>query len=391
MKGTPAGDGLKKPLLSPRSMAVQVYSPYGKQVVETDINLIAKDLPCAALSAEESEVMYTIRASVMINFFLFIAKVWAFVMSGSLAVLASLVDSAIDLLGQGVLMWTKQLAYRQDREYPVGRGRLEPVGVMVCAVLMGMASIEVISTSIRQFIKFSDLPLSDAPSIALSGSTVALLIGVIVLKGVLYIWCLRVLKRYPNNESVKAISMDNQNDVFSNLSALLAAAGTKLGPRWWVLDPGAGIVISLYIIYTWLMTGYEQVEMIVGKRADADFLRSIQELAENHNPKMMLDQLCAYHFGPRYLVELEVVMAETTPLRESHDAGISLQHEIEKLEEVERCFVHIDYQFREQDDHDPNVPIEAKLYGGPQPASGAPRTGTPRAISLGDGGFRLEG
>ena len=33
-----------------------------------------------------------------------------------------------------------------------------------------------------------------------------------------------------------------------------------------------GILISIYIIYTWIMTGYEQVEMIVGKGADPEVL-----------------------------------------------------------------------------------------------------------------------
>eukprot|EP00435_Cladocopium_sp_Y103_P006393 s996_g2.t1 len=46
------------------------------------------------------------------------------------------------------------------------------------------------------------------------------------------------------------------------------------------------------------------------------------------------------------------------------------------LEEVERCFVHIDYQMRLHDDHDPEVPIDAKLYGGP-------RRSSPRAEGVG--------
>ena len=63
----------------------------------------------------------------------------------------------------------------------------------------------------------------------------------------------------------------------------------------------------------------------------------------------------AYHFGPKFLVEVEIVMAEDTLLRDSHDCGIMLQHKIESLPEVERCFVHIDYQQREVDDHDPKA------------------------------------
>ena len=88
-------------------------------------------------------------------------------------------------------------------------------------------------------------------------------------------------------------------------------------------------------------------------------------------------------------------MAEDTALRDSHDCGILLQHKIESLEQVERAFVHIDYQQREVlatphhpppspppppplppspppppplpllplpqvDDHDPKVPVEYK-------------------------------
>merc|ERR1712151_15694 len=97
---------------------------------------------------------------------------------------------------------------------------------------------------------------------------------------------------------------------------------TMLGGGFWVVDPVAGVLISIYIIWTWVMTGHEQVEMIVGKKAEPEFLRMIQELAEAHHPCVTLDEMKAYHFGPKYLVELEVVMPEETPLRESHDIGV---------------------------------------------------------------------
>ena len=83
-------------------------------------------------------------------------------------------------------------------------------------------------------------------------------------------------------------------------------------------------------------------------------------MAETHDPGATLDQIRAYHFGPRFLVEIEIVMLPETPLRESHDVGIVLQHKIERLEQVERCFVHVDYQERDVDDHDPLTPLEYK-------------------------------
>ena len=55
-------------------------------------------------------------------------------------------------------------------------------------------------------------------------------------------------------------------------------------------------------------------------------------------------------------------MDEGTALRDSHDAGILLQHKIEALPAVERCFVHIDYQHRAEDDHDMQTPVTQKMH-----------------------------
>ncbi len=46
----------------------------------------------------------------------------------------------------------------------------------------------------------------------------------------------------------------------------------------------------------------------------------------------------AYYFGNRLLVELDIVLAETMPLKEAHDIGESLQFAIERLDIVERAF-----------------------------------------------------
>eukprot|EP00746_Dinoflagellata_sp_MGD_P086471 gnl/MRDRNA2_/MRDRNA2_34225_c0_seq1.p1 gnl/MRDRNA2_/MRDRNA2_34225_c0~~gnl/MRDRNA2_/MRDRNA2_34225_c0_seq1.p1 ORF type:complete len:467 (+),score=59.75 gnl/MRDRNA2_/MRDRNA2_34225_c0_seq1:99-1499(+) len=316
-------------------------------------------------SQSSGKIAMAIRASLLINFVLLIVKTYAFLLSRSLAMLASLVDSTIDLLGQGVLMWTQSLVsskHQNTEDYPAGRARLEPIGVMVCAVVMGMASIEVISTSIHKLLKYWN---KGSEAIYLTVPTTVSIISIVFLKLILYFWCNRVAHT-TDNESVRAIAQDNQNDVLSNVAALLGAQMTHIGRKWWMVDPLTGTLISLYIIYTWLRTGYDQVELIVGKKADPEFLKKIQDLVQD-NQHMRLDSLCAYHFGPKYLVEVEVVMPEGTPLRESHDAGIVLQHKVESLEEVERCFVHIDYQYRDHDDHDKNVPLKLKLYDAPRP------------------------
>jgi divalent metal cation (Fe/Co/Zn/Cd) transporter len=52
----------------------------------------------------------------------------------------------------------------------------------------------------------------------------------------------------------------------------------------------------------------------------------------------------AFHFGTRFLVEIDVVLPPTMSLHEAHDIGETLQQKIERLDEVERAFVHLDYE-----------------------------------------------
>jgi divalent metal cation (Fe/Co/Zn/Cd) transporter len=57
-----------------------------------------------------------------------------------------------------------------------------------------------------------------------------------------------------------------------------------------------------------------------------------------------VDTIRAYHFGERFLVEAHVVLSEDTPLRQAHDVGEKLELMLEGLSDVERCFVHLDYE-----------------------------------------------
>ena len=87
------------------------------------------------------------------------------------------------------------------------------------------------------------------------------------------------------------------------------------------------------------------------KSAPSELIEELLDLAEHFDERLLVDTCRAYHFGPKFLVELEVVMPMDTLLKESHDLGMELQYEIEAREEVERCFVHIDYESRDYDEH----------------------------------------
>jgi divalent metal cation (Fe/Co/Zn/Cd) transporter len=71
-----------------------------------------------------------------------------------------------------------------------------------------------------------------------------------------------------------------------------------------------------------------------------------------HSPIITaIDTVRAYTSGPRLVVEVDVVMDRATTLMESHDVAEELQMKIESLPDVERAYVHVDYETTHKPEH----------------------------------------
>lgn len=339
-----------------------------KEGLETDYLLSRAEEPSASganTSADaNSKDGWTMRKialelSLWANIFITLTKLVCYIQTLSLSVLAALLDSVLDVLSQLILYYTEKHSNIQSSAlYPAGASRLEPIGVLTCAALMGMGSFEVLKESCSTLVQ-KDSTLEEMTLRQGISSSVSMLSVVAIKLLLLYLCTLASKKRSSSNSAgvqcsdptLEAVSLDHLNDALSNgvstIALLLALYSKKL---WWVDSIGA-IVISLYIICSWFHTGKEQIEQLTGKTAPPDLIEEYILLSENFDGRLQVDTCRAYHFGPKFLVELEIVMCEHTLLRESHDLGMDLQYEIEAREEVERCFVHIDYQNRDYDEH----------------------------------------
>jgi cation diffusion facilitator family transporter len=251
---------------------------------------------CSTSSVDEHPRLrrLALELSLWINVFVTLAKLVAYIQTSSLSVLAALVDSVLDIVSQLVLNYTEKHSslQRSSAFYPAGASRLEPVGVLTCAALMGMASFEVIKESIER-LAVGDTPFTDS-SLASFWS----MVGVIVLKlGLLYL-CQRAaeLKIYSGSgrqtvqltdPTLEALAQDHWNDALSNGVAAVALLLALQNPHLWWVDPIGAITISLYIIHSWFSTGKEQVEQLTGKAAPSDFLEELEEIANTFDERMM--------------------------------------------------------------------------------------------------------
>ncbi|KAF2659048.1 hypothetical protein K491DRAFT_226519 [Lophiostoma macrostomum CBS 122681] len=275
--------------------------------------------------------------NVIVNILLLAAKGVAAIWSSSLSLIASLVDSALDLLCT-IIIWTtnKLVGWRLTRlkkKFPVGRRRLEPLGILVFSIIMVVSFLQILQESVQKL-----LPSGDHSTATLPPAAIFSMVATIVVKGTIWIGCARV-----KTTQVQALAQDCKTDVYFNtLSLLFPLIGNKLNV-WW-LDPVGATILSLFIIYDWAGTCIENVTRLTGEAADDRTARKLMFMAWRFSPlvggyKMMK----AYHAGDGVWVEVDILMDEKTPLREAHDIAETLQYCLESLKEVDRAFVTMDY------------------------------------------------
>ncbi|XP_022149619.1 metal tolerance protein 9-like [Momordica charantia] len=295
---------------------------------------------------EEKNERWAIYTSNVANMVIFVAKVYASVESRSLAVIASTLDSLLDLLS-GFILWFTAYAMRKPNQYryPIGKNRMQPVGIVVFASVMATLGIQILLESARELISKAQ-PDRDPDKVKWM---VGIMASVTVVKFCLTIYCRRF-----TNEIIRAYAQDHFFDVITN-SIGLATALLAIKFYWW-LDPLGAILIALYTISNWSKTVIENVWSLIGRTAPPDYLAKITYLVWNHHEEIKhIDTVRAYTFGCNYFVEVDIVLPGEMSLSQAHDIGETLQDKLEQLDEVDRAFVHVDFEFTHKPEHKPKA------------------------------------
>ncbi|KAJ7155897.1 CDF-like metal transporter [Mycena crocata] len=294
-------------------------------------------------AAARLPVKIAVYASLIANFCLCVLQLYAAISSLSLSLLATGIDAVFDIGSNLLLFWLHKKAEKLDSNaWPVGGARLETIGNIVYGFLMGSVNLVVIVESVQSLItkKNDDLKEFHLPSIIAVGVALA-------VKFLLFLYCFSLRKK---SSQVLVLWEDHRNDLWINgFGILMSTGGSKL--RWW-LDPTGAVIIALGVVISWGRTIYTQFELLAGKSASHDFLQLLIYKSITFNSGIdKVDTVRAYHSGPDYFVEIDVVMDANTPLWKAHDVSQALQEKIEVLPNVERAFVHVDYETTHTPEH----------------------------------------
>ncbi|KAI0482075.1 cation efflux family-domain-containing protein, partial [Xylariaceae sp. FL0804] len=222
------------------------------------------------------KIKFAVRASFTVNFCLFVIQLYAAVSTGSLSLFATAADAFMDLVSSFVMVITAHLAAKASvYKYPVGRTRIETIGIILFCALMTTVAIELLVESGRT------LGTGETAHKQLKIIPIAFVATAIVAKGTLMIYCFA----YRKHPSVHVFFVDHRNDVVVNIFGLvMSVVGSRLV---WYLDPIGAILIGLLILFSWVSNAFEQVWLLVGKSAPRAFISKLIYMSMTHDPQIL--------------------------------------------------------------------------------------------------------
>jgi ferrous-iron efflux pump FieF len=255
-------------------------------------------------------------ASLVVAAVLVLAKLGAWLVTDSIALLTSLVDSGIDLLASLVTFVSlRQAAQPADRAHRYGHGKAEALGAFAQAGFVAGSALVIASEAIQRLI---------APQEISQGRLgIAVMLLAIALTGALVLYQRAVVRR-TGSIAIRADSLHYRGDLLMNLAVIAALLLIELTGSA-LVDPLAALAIVGVLLYGAVGVGPHALDMLMDRELPADKRRRIRRLALTHPDAHGVHDLRTRRAGGDVFIELHLELAGELPLEQAHD----IAHEVE--------------------------------------------------------------
>lgn len=269
--------------------------------------------------------------------------------SGSVAVLASAIDSLLDMLVSMLNFFAIKKSEENPNEiYQYGKGKIQAIAAVIEGTVISISGIYIIYVSIEKL-------NSGSMTTLLTPSILAMIFSIIVTY-FLVNYLLKVAEE-TDNIVIKADALHYQTDLWSN-AAVLLALGLVYMTGIDAIDAVFGLGIGIYIIYSSYGIMQEGTEILLDRALEGQMVINIGKIISEH------PEVTSYHWlktrtdGSTYFVEFHMVLRPSILLLEAHRIADEIEDKIKLLEGRKRWV--ITPHFDPYDDEHVN---DAMLYG----------------------------
>ena len=256
---------------------------------------------------------------VALNCLLFLGKLLAGLISGSIAVTADALNNLSDAGSSIVtLLGFKLAAQAPDKSHPFGHGRLEYVSGLVVSMLIILMGVELGKSSLDKIFHPQAVEFTPLVGVILAAS-----IGVKV-----YMACYnRSIGRQISSSAMSAAAMDSLSDCLATAAVLLGG----LAGRFWnvPVDGWCGTAVAAFILWSGVRAAKETIDPLLGQPPSASFVQAVEDLVLSHPEIIGVHDLIVHDYGPgRRMLSLHAEVPAGGDFVELHDVVDEAEREL---------------------------------------------------------------
>ncbi|QSZ42089.1 cation diffusion facilitator family transporter [Sulfurimonas aquatica] len=266
---------------------------------------------------------------------LVLMKMTVGILSGSIAVFASAIDSFLDLTVSMFNYFALHNAEKDpDDKFHFGRSKIEPLAAVIEGTVISMSAIFILYEALSKIIHPKEMT-------HMSESIAVMIISFIITA--LLVAFLTYVAKKTNNMVIKADALHYKTDLFSN-GAVLFALGAIHYTGEYLIDPILGIAIAIYMIYSAFPIIKEGILMLLDAALKEDDIKAIEEILDSQEGIKTYHYLQTRESGSHIFISVHTVFNVSITLYDAHLISDSLEAKMKALfkDKKTHVLIHMD-------------------------------------------------
>ncbi len=271
-------------------------------------------------------------ASVATAGILIAGKLVAWLMTGSVSVLASLVDSMMDVAASLINLFAVRYSLMPaDKEHRFGHGKAESLAGLAQATFIAGSAVFLMLHAFDRLLH--PRPLED----------VAVGIGIMVFAIVSTLVLLAIQRhviRETGSTAIRADSLHYLTDLLTNASIIIALLLAGFG--WQGADSVFAMGIVLYILYSAWHIGHDAFQLLMDRELPDEQREQIRRAALGHAQVRGIHDLRTRRSGQDLFIQMHMELDDDLSLLDAHAIADAVDLEIRKLYPEADIIIHKD-------------------------------------------------
>jgi cation diffusion facilitator family transporter len=259
--------------------------------------------------------------SIIINTLLFVLKLWAGIVTGSIALTADAWHTLSDSVSSVVVIVGLKLSSREpDKEHPFGHGRWEQIAALTIAFFLAVIAWGFMKDSI---VKFSDKVSTQFGTLAIVATITSIILKEALSQYAFYIG------RKTNNITVKADGWHHRSDALSSVVVLI---GIFFAGMFWWIDSVLGAIISLMLFYATYKIAREAINKLLGEKPSPELIEKITLLIrEEYGSSIQPHHFHIHNYISNQELTFHIKLENDLNIVSGHKIATDIENKIFKL------------------------------------------------------------